>query len=106
MLSIVLKRAVVSVHTPKSVTYVRFPSTELLMRGARTNKHANIGDDKERSAAKLIHQQCARHSRYQVPDLESSIDCGFCTGVLDADTLKDQVDIIRNETVSTGVGCM
>ena len=30
----------------------------------RTNKHANVGDDKECSAAKFIDQQRTRHSCY------------------------------------------
>ena len=63
-----LKRAVVSVHTPKS-------ASRLSRRGRRKNRfdhtdqHPHIRDDKECSSTEPVHQQSPSHSCYQIPYL-------------------------------------
>ena len=54
---------------------------------SRTDQHANIRDDEERSPSQLVDKERARHGPDKIPHLQSSVDGCFSPRVRDADTL-------------------
>ena len=71
-------------------------------RDARVcNGHADGGSQEERPATKAFSQERGADGDGEVPDLQDSVDEGLVEGRGDADTFEDQVEVVRNEAVST-----
>ena len=63
-------------------------------------EHASGGDEEERSATESFSDERSGDGDGEVPDLEDTVDEGLVKGGGDADTGKDEVEIVRDEPVA------